>query len=182
MRAARPDDVPAMHGFITELAEYERSAHEVLASQDDLARNLFSAEPAVHAHVAELVEPEVAPSVVGMAVWYVTYSTWLGRHGIWLEDLYVTPDARRLGAARALVSALAEHCRAQGYGRLEWWVLDWNEPALAFYRSLGAAPMQEWTVQRVQGPALARLAARPTPAPVDVVSDGGSDLGRGGSG
>ena len=114
---------------------------------------LFAAQPAVFAHVAD-----VDGVVVGFALWFVNFSTWLGRHGIYLEDLYVTPALRGRGLGKALLAELAAICVRRGYGRLEWWVLDWNEPAIGFYRSIGAEPMSEWTVQRLAGQPLADLA------------------------
>jgi GNAT superfamily N-acetyltransferase len=154
IRPAQPADVPAIHHLIRELAEYERAADEVTGTQDDLQRALFGPNPAVFAHVAEH-EGRVA----GFALWFVNYSTWLGRHGIYLEDLYVTPDLRGRGLGKALLAELAAICVQREYGRLEWWVLDWNEPALGFYAALGARPMDEWTVHRLTGQALLDLAA-----------------------
>ncbi len=143
--------------MIVELAEYERSAHEVKGSPDDLRRALLSADAKVFGHVAE------APGgagLAGFALWYVTYSTWEGQHGIYLEDLYVRPEFRGSGLGKQLLAALAAEAVDRGYPRVEWWVLDWNEPALAFYRSLGATGMDEWTVYRLTGPELTRMADR----------------------
>jgi GNAT superfamily N-acetyltransferase len=154
IRRARPEDVPQIYALIRELAEYERSLAEVAASQDQVASSLFGPEPAVFAHVAEH-----EGSVVGFALWFLNYSTWLGTHGIYLEDLYVTPAMRGSGLGRALLAELAGICVQRGYQRLQWWVLDWNSAAIGFYRSLGAEPMEEWTVYRLTGPALADLAA-----------------------
>jgi GNAT superfamily N-acetyltransferase len=147
--------VPAILTLIRALAEYERAAHEVETSETDLSAALFSPAPAVFAHLVEVDE-----QVVGMAVWFVTFSTWTGRHGIWLEDLFVLPDARGRGAGQALLATLAAECRRRGYRRLEWSVLDWNTPARDFYRSWGATAMDEWTVHRLDGPALDALADR----------------------
>jgi GNAT superfamily N-acetyltransferase len=158
IRPATPADVPAVHDLVVELATYERARDEVVATADDLTAALFAPDPRVHCLVADAAAPGAEAAVVGMALWFVTYSTWLGRHGLWLEDLYVTPGARRSGVGRRLLAALAAECVARGYGRLEWWVLDWNEPAIAFYRSLGAMPMADWTVHRVEGTVLAELA------------------------
>ncbi len=158
IRPATPADVPTILRFVRELAEYERAAHEVRATEEDLARDLFgggSAGPAVFAHLAE----DESGRPVGFAVWFVSYSTWLGRHGIYLEDLYVTPSARGGGHGRALLAELAGIALDRGYGRLEWSVLDWNEPALRFYRSLGAGAQDEWTVHRLDGEELANLSA-----------------------
>ena len=153
IRAARPEDVPVIALLVRELAEYERAPHEVQATEAHLATALFADEPKVFAHVAE-----ADGEVVGIAVWFVTFSTWQGRHGIWLEDLFVRPEHRGAGHGLALLRTLGEICVERGYGRLEWWVLDWNEPALGFYRSIGAVPMDEWTVHRVTGEALVALA------------------------
>jgi GNAT superfamily N-acetyltransferase len=153
IRPARPADVAAILQLIKDLAEYERSAGEVRATHQDLHDSLFAPDPAVFAHVAEH-----DGEVVGFALWFLTYSTWLGNHGIYLEDLYVKPRMRGRGYGRALLAELARICDKRGYGRLEWSVLDWNAPAIGFYRSLGAAAMDEWTVYRLTGGALHRLA------------------------
>jgi GNAT superfamily N-acetyltransferase len=154
IRRARPLDVPEIYALIRELASYERSLPEVVASEDQVRSSLFGPEPAVFAHVAEH-----EGSVVGFALWFLNYSTWLGTHGIYLEDLYVTPAMRGRGLGRALLAELAGICVKRGYGRLQWWVLDWNSAAIGFYRSLGAVAMDEWTVYRLAGPALQALAA-----------------------
>jgi len=153
IRPARPDDVPAIRALIGELAEYERSGHEVQATEEQLATALFGPDPRVHAHVAEH-----DGAVAGIALWFVNFSTWLGRHGIYLEDLYVRPELRGRGYGQALLRELAGICVERGYGRLEWWVLDWNAQAHAFYRGVGAEPMEDWTVWRLTGDALGRLA------------------------
>ncbi len=160
IRPARPGDVPAIHQMMLELAEYEHARHEVAATGDDLRRALFAPRPAVFAHVAEA---DGQPA--GFALWFLNYSTWTGRHGIYLEDLYVRPRWRGSGHGRALLAELARICLARGYARLEWWVLDWNTPARGFYRSLGAVAMDEWTVHRLSGPALAALAGQPPVTP-----------------
>jgi GNAT superfamily N-acetyltransferase len=144
IRPAGPADVPAIVALITELATYERSAHEVTATPDLLRAALFGPEPAAFCHVAE-----AGGEVVGFALWFRNFSTWHGRHGIYLEDLYVRPEHRGAGIGKALLLTLARIARERGYPRVEWAVLDWNEPAQAFYRSLGAAPMDEWTVWRL---------------------------------
>ena len=155
IRPARPQDVPAIHRLIRELADYEKSAGQVTGTEEDLRRSLFAEQPAVFAHVAEQ-----DGAVAGYALWFLNYSTWLGQHGIYLEDLYVTPAVRGSGLGRALLAELARICVQRGYTRLEWLVLDWNEPARGFYRSLGAVAMDEWTVHRLTGPALSALAGR----------------------
>jgi GNAT superfamily N-acetyltransferase len=154
IRPAQPADVPAIYQLIRDLAEYERSLPEVTGTEEDLRRSLFGPDPKVFAHVAEY-----SGRVAGFALWFLNYSTWVGRHGIYLEDLYVTPDLRGHGLGRALLAELAALCVERGYGRLEWWVLDWNEPARGFYTALGATPMSEWTVHRLAGEPLRALAA-----------------------
>jgi GNAT superfamily N-acetyltransferase len=155
IRPAGPGDVAAIYRLVRELAEYERSLEHVVASQDDIRRALFGERPAVFAHVAEH-----DGAVAGFALWFLNYSTWTGRHGIYLEDLYVTPELRGHGYGKALLAGLARICTERGYARFEWAVLDWNTPAIGFYRALGAAAMDEWTVQRLAGPALRALAGR----------------------
>ena len=161
IRPAVPADVSRIHALICELADYERAPDAVVASPDDLARALFdgsdtpAGKPALYAHVAE-----VDGEVVGMAVWFLNYSTWRGTHGIYLEDLYVTPEHRHAGIGTALMAELASIAVEHGYQRFEWWVLDWNEPAINVYKRLGAESMDEWTVQRLSGDALRALAAR----------------------
>ncbi|MBM6594547.1 GNAT family N-acetyltransferase [Microvirga pudoricolor] len=153
IRPAEPADAALVFALIGELAEYERLAHEVDATQADIAEALFGARPRVFAEIAEW-EGEPA----GFALWFYNFSTFRGRHGIYLEDLFVRPAFRSKGIGKALLKHLAGRCIRENLPRLEWWVLDWNEPALRFYRALGAAPMDEWTVQRVTGEALDRLA------------------------
>lgn len=155
VRAATREDVASIHALIVALATYERAPHEVRASAADLERALFAEAPRAWALVAE-----EAGDVIGFALWYTTYSTWLGRHGMWLEDLFVLPERRGHGVGKALLAELASICVHEGFGRLEWNVLDWNEPALAFYRSLGALPLDEWTVHRLSGASLVELAAQ----------------------
>jgi GNAT superfamily N-acetyltransferase len=163
IRPARPDDITAIHRLIRELAEYERSLEHAAASPDDLRHALFGERPAVFAHVAD------HDGVVGgYALWFLSYSTWTGRHGIYLEDLYVTPELRGHGYGTALLAELARICAERGYTRLEWSVLDWNAPAIGFYQALGAAAMDEWTVHRLAGPALHALAGQ---APDQVAGD-----------
>jgi GNAT superfamily N-acetyltransferase len=153
IRAAVPADLDLIHGFILGLADYERLAHEVRADKAELARHLFGPRPMAEVLIAEL---DGAP--VGFALFFHNFSTFEGRPGLYLEDLFVTPEARGLGAGKALLSRLAALALERGCARLEWAVLDWNEPAIAFYKSLGARSMDDWTVNRVDGEALARLA------------------------
>ena len=155
IREALPQDVTSIHGLIVELAQYERAIDEVLATPADLQASLFSEPPLVHAHVAV---DESTDEIVGFAIWFVNYSTWLGRHGIYLEDLYVRQSKRGEGHGRALLSRLAGICIENDYRRLEWSVLDWNEPAINFYRRLGAISLNDWTVNRASGDVLRALA------------------------
>jgi GNAT superfamily N-acetyltransferase len=162
IRPARPADVPRILELIRELADYEQALDQVTATADGLSAALFAPRPAVFAQVASVRE-----EVVGFALWFLNFSTWLGSHGIYLEDLYVTPAMRGRGIGKALLAELAAICVRRGYGRLEWWVLDWNAPAIGFYRSIGAEPMSEWTVQRLAGQALRGLAFSPEHTEVD---------------
>jgi len=154
LREARPGDEAGILECITALAVYEKEPDAVLNSVEQLTASLFGAEPKVFAHVVER-----DGRIVGIAVWFLTYSTWTGRHGIWLEDLYVDDAQRGRGYGKALIASLAALCVERDYTRLEWTVLDWNAPAIAFYRSLGAEPMSEWTTQRMTGDRLAALAS-----------------------
>ena len=153
IRPAEPGDVPGIDRLIRELATYEREPDAVEATPTDLRAALFAPQPLVHGHVAELDSPG-GPRLVGVALWFVTYSTWRGRHGIWLEDLFVQPEHRRLGLGRALLGTLAQVCVERGYRRLEWAVLDWNDSAHRFYRSIGAAPHAGWTTWRLSEDAI----------------------------
>jgi len=156
IRPAQAADIPAIHQMIVELATYERSGHEVSATADDLRAALVAGpgrQPSLFAHVAD-----EDGRAVGFALWFLSYSTWLGRHGIHLEDLYVKPERRGQGHGRALLAELARICVERGYGRLEWSVLDWNAPARRFYESLDAVTVDEWVVYRLTGPALHALA------------------------
>jgi GNAT superfamily N-acetyltransferase len=156
IRTAAPQDVPAILTMVRELAEYERAPHEVIATEAKLRTALFGENPAVYALIAENDETGEA---VGFAMWFLNFSTWLGQHGVYLEDLYVKPHARGDGHGRALLTRLAQIAVERGCGRVEWAVLDWNEPSIGFYKSLGALPMDEWTIFRLTGDALSRLAA-----------------------
>jgi GNAT superfamily N-acetyltransferase len=154
LRRARRGDEDGILDCVRRLAEYEREPDSVQTTAEDLRASLFGPSPSVFAHVVEK-----DGQVVAIALWFLNYSTWTGRNGIYLEDLFVRESERRHGYGRALLQALAEVCVARGYRRFEWSVLDWNEPALRFYRSIGAVGMAEWTVQRLSGDALTRLAA-----------------------
>jgi GNAT superfamily N-acetyltransferase len=154
VRVASPADAPLILRFIRDLAEYERLLHEVEATEEDVRRDLFGENPRAFCEIAEADgEP------VGFALWFYNYSTFRGRAGIYLEDLFVEPAARGLGAGKALLRRLAQRCVEADLGRLEWAVLDWNAPSIEFYDSLGAAAKGDWTVRRLDGEALAKLAA-----------------------
>lgn len=139
--------------MVCELADYERCLDEVRATEGQLRAALFGERPAVFAHIAE----DAGGEPVGMALWFLNFSTWRGVHGIYLEDLYVRPHARGGGHGKALLGELARICVERGYERLEWAVLNWNEPSVQFYRALGARPQDEWSVYRLTGEALERL-------------------------
>ena len=155
VRAASEADVPLILSFIKELAEYERLSHEVVATEESLREHLFGERP-----VAEVIVAEEGTDPAGFALFFHSFSTFLGRPGIYLEDLYVRPEFRGRGMGRVLLVHLARLARERGCGRLEWSVLDWNEPAIGFYRGIGASPVGGWTVYRVTGEALEDLAAR----------------------
>lgn len=153
IRPATPEDVPQILAFITELAIYEKAEHEVITTEKQIHDSLFCVEPRAFALICETQE-----MAVGFAVYFYNYSTWLGKHGIYLEDLYVTPESRGLGAGKALLKQLAEIAVSENCGRVEWSVLDWNEPAIEFYKALGARPQDEWTVYRLAGESLISFA------------------------
>jgi GNAT superfamily N-acetyltransferase len=155
IRPAKPEDVAEIHAMVRDLADYEKALDEAKATPQQLNAALFGENPAAFAHIAEDDEG----NVLGFALWFLNYSTWTGVHGIYLEDLYVRPAARGAGYGKALLARLARICVERGYARLEWSVLDWNEPAIAVYRSQGAVPMDEWTVNRLTGEALTAMAA-----------------------
>ena len=153
VRPVRPEDVPALVALVRELADYERALHEVQLTEEQLSACLFGEAPALFGHVA-VVDGEV----VGLALWFLNFSTWRGTHGIYLEDLYVRPPHRGSGLGRELLRTLAAVCVERGYSRLEWSVLDWNTPSIEFYEAAGAAPMDEWTVFRLTDDALTAFA------------------------
>ncbi|MGY4314302.1 N-acetyltransferase family protein [Bradyrhizobium sp. JR3.5] len=153
IRRARPDEAGLVFSLVRELADYEKLLHEVHASEADIAEALFGPNPRLTCDIAEWNgEP------AGFAVWFVNFSTFAGRHGIYLEDLFVRPALRGKGIGKALLVHVAKQCLANGWARLQWAVLDWNAPSIAFYKSLGAELMDEWTICRVSGPALSALA------------------------
>ena len=152
IRPAVAGDAATIVAFIAALAKYEKLEHEAKATPADIARDLFGAEPKVFCEIAEW---EGRP--MGFALWFYTYSTFQGRHGMWLEDLYVDPRLRGKGIGKALLVHLARRCVAEQLGRFEWWVLDWNEPSIEFYKSQGGVMQDEWTKVRIEGDALKRL-------------------------
>ena len=154
IRYANRSDIPQILQLIKDLAEYEKAPHEAIATDQQLQESFFGPNPQAFCHVAEF-EGEV----VGISIWFLNYSTWLGKPGIYLEDLFVDPAHRGRGFGLALLKELAKICVERGYERLQWWVLDWNEPSIDFYQSLGATAMDEWTVYRMSGEALKKLGA-----------------------
>jgi GNAT superfamily N-acetyltransferase len=181
VREATPEDVAQMHQMINELAEYEKAPEEVIATEHDLMKALFGrdfsspvfdqhdsiaasgsantphGQPALYAFVVE--DPEDSDQLAGMAIWFLNYSTWDGTHGVYLEDLYVRPQFRGQGMGKALMKRLAQVCVDNDYSRFQWWVLDWNQPAIEVYRAMGAKAMDEWTVYRVSDQELKDLAS-----------------------
>jgi GNAT superfamily N-acetyltransferase len=163
IRAATPDDAALLHELVTALAVYEREPDAVKASVQDLRTSLFGEGATAHALICE-----EAGQAVGFAVYFFNYSTWLGRNGLYLEDLFVRPEHRGVGAGLALLRHLAQLAVAKGCGRFEWSVLDWNTPSIAFYRAAGARPMEGWTVYRMEGQALAEFAANGMPSRMEA--------------
>jgi GNAT superfamily N-acetyltransferase len=155
VRPARREDVPAVVAMVHELAEFEQAVDECHLTAEQLAAALFGPHPALFGHVAE----SAAGEPIGMALWFLNFSTWTGTHGLYLEDLYVRPSARGTGAGGALLAALAAVCVERGYRRLEWVMLDWN-PAAEFYAAIGAEVVADWLPYRLSGAALHRLAER----------------------
>ncbi len=153
IRYATKEDVPRIHQLIKDLAEYEKAPLEAKATLEQIEQSIFSDNPVAYCHVAE-----DNGQVVGISIWFLNYSTWVGKPGIYLEDLYIDPAYRGKGYGFAFLKELGKICVERGYERLQWWVLDWNQPSIDFYKSLGAVPMDEWTVYRVSGDALKKLA------------------------
>lgn len=152
IRPARSNESSIILQLIKDLAQYEKAPNEVEASEKEIIKTVFAENPKVFCDFVE-----VDGDVAGMAIWFLNYSTWQAKHGIYLEDLYIKPEFRGKGYGKALLKHLAQVCNEKGYGRLQWWVLDWNSPAIEFYRSLGAQAMDEWTVYRTSGQALKEL-------------------------
>jgi len=155
IREATEDDVPLILSFIRELAEYEKLSHEVVATEEELRKSLFGER-----RYAEVLIAEHDGSPAGFALFFHNFSTFLGKPGIYLEDLYVNPVFRGTGIGKKLLVHLARLAKRRGCGRLEWWVLDWNEPSIGFYKNLGATAMDDWTIYRLAGTALDDLASR----------------------
>ncbi|HEX4182387.1 MAG TPA: GNAT family N-acetyltransferase [Caulobacteraceae bacterium] len=153
VRPAKPSDEALIYGFIRDLADYERLLHEVRATQDDIGQALFAPHPRAFCDIVEL-----DGQAEGFALWFYSFSTFAGRHGIYLEDLFVRPQVRGVGAGKALLRALARRCLDEGLVRLEWQVLEWNQPAIVFYNGLGATSKAEWITRQLTGDALAKLA------------------------
>jgi len=158
IRRAEPADAALVFALVCELADYENLQHEVDATPEEIAKALFASEPRLF---CELAEWDGEPA--GFAAWFLNFSTFRGRHGIYLEDVFVRPEFRGRGIGKALMQKLARTCVDKGYARFEWAVLDWNAPSIAFYESLGAKVMGEWKICRMNGPALARFAAGEPP-------------------
>ena len=152
IRPAKIQEVGEVLQLIHDLATYEKAPEQVEARQEDLLNTIFASDPRVF---CDLVE--VDGQIAGMAIWFLNYSTWQAKHGIYLEDLFIKPEFRGRGYGKALLKHLAKICDEKSYGRLQWWVLDWNSPAIEFYKSLGAEAMDEWTVYRTSGKALKDL-------------------------
>ncbi|QEM82108.1 GNAT family N-acetyltransferase [Halomonas binhaiensis] len=153
IRPAKPSDASQILAFITELADYEKARHEVKANLEDIENTLFGKQATAQALLCLRDEQPI-----GFAVYFFSYSTWLGRNGLYLEDLYVSPEHRGIGAGKLLLKHLAREACAKGCGRLEWSVLDWNTPAIEFYQSIGAVPQDEWIRYRMEGEVLKKFA------------------------
>ena len=147
------EDTDEILALIFELALYEKAPEEAKATRDQIHESFFTKDPKVFCDVVD-----IDGVIAGCAIWFLNYSTWQGKHGIYLEDLFIRPQFRGRGYGKAMLQHLAAICEECGYGRFQWWVLDWNEPSIEFYKSLGAVAMDEWTVYRVSGQALTQLA------------------------
>lgn len=153
IKEALPEDIPLILSFIRDLAQYEKLIHEVVATEETLMQSLFGTR-----RVAEVIIGEFNGEPAGFALFFHNYSTFLGQQGIYIEDLFVKPHMRGLGIGKAMFAHMSYIAKERGCGRIDWWVLDWNEPAIEFYKSLGSVPMSEWTVYRLTGQALEHLA------------------------
>lgn len=159
IRDATPADIKDIFRYIHALAEYEKAPEEAVLSIEELESSLFGDNPQVYCLISAINTPS-GETVTGIAIWHLNYSTWKGKHGIYLEDLFVDPKFRGQGHGKALLVRLAKICVERGYPRFSWWVLDWNQPSIDFYKLLGAEAMNEWTVYRVSGDALTKLASQ----------------------
>ncbi len=155
IRAARPEDSALIFSLVRELADYEKLSHEVDATEEMIAAALFCEQPRLYCDIAEL-----DGAAAGFAVWFLNFSTFRGRHGIYLEDVFVRPEFRGKGIGKALLMRLARRCVEEGWARFEWAVLGWNTPSIAFYKSIGAQVLDEWRICRLSGKALSRFAAQ----------------------
>jgi GNAT superfamily N-acetyltransferase len=153
IRAARPDDAPLVFALVRELADYEKLSAEVDATQEMIAAALFCEQPRLYCDIAEW-----GGEAAGFSTWFLNFSTFRGRHGIYVEDIFVKPAYRKRGIGKALMQRLARRCIEQNYARFEWAVLDWNAPSIAFYRSIGAEVLDAWRICRMSGKALAKFA------------------------
>ncbi len=154
IRLAKQADVNDIHRLIYELSVYEKAPEQMLATVEQINTSLFNEHPVAFCHIAE-----VDGKIVGIALWFLNYSTWLGKPGIYLEDLFVQPEFRGHGIGKSFMKTLAQICVERGYERFQWWVLDWNKPSIDFYKSLGAVAMYDWTVFRLSGDALKKFAS-----------------------
>ena len=152
IRSARREDADEIVALIYELALYEKAPEEAKATREDILATFFSDQPKVFCEIVE-----VDGAIAGLAIWFLNYSTWQGKHGIYLEDLFIRPHYRGAGHGKALLQHLAAICEERGFGRFQWWVLDWNQPSIDFYKAKGAVAMDEWTTYRVTGDALRKL-------------------------
>ena len=157
IRYARKEDAPRIHQLIKDLADYEKAPLEAKATIQQIEETIFGDNPVAFCHVAE-----IDGQIAGIAIWFLNYSTWLGKAGLYLEDLFVKPEFRGKGLGLELMKTLAKLCVERHYERFQWWVLDWNEPSINFYKSIGAEAMDEWTVYRLSGNALKSFAASST--------------------
>ena len=153
IRAARPDDAPLVFALVRELADYEKLSAQVDATQEMIAAALFCEQPRLYCDIAEW-----GGEAAGFSTWFLNFSTFRGRHGIYVEDIFVKPACRKRGIGKALMQRLARRCLEQNYARFEWAVLDWNTPSIAFYRSIGAEVLDAWRICRMSGKALAKFA------------------------
>jgi len=160
IRQALPSDVAKIHELIVDLAIYEKEPDAVVASENDIHQALFCDSPRAFSLICEREKPgDTAPLTIGFAIYFYNFSTWLGKHGIYLEDLYVMPEARGEGAGKALLKAVARIARDEGLGRFEWSVLKWNTPSIEFYEACGAAPLDEWVGYRMDRAAIEAFCA-----------------------